>query len=89
MKAVGKTDLMDDVADALGLYKPAVGLILDHLVGYIESYTAAGHRVTLRGFGTFEVKTRAPRLNRNPRTGEMVQVPEKRVLTFRPAKAKA
>ena len=40
----------------------------------------------MRDFGVFEVKTRAARIGRNPRTGELVPVPERKVVTYRPGK---
>lgn len=46
-----------------------------------------GHRIEIRGFGSFTVTRRPPRLGRNPRTGESVQIPEKRVPHFKPGKA--
>ena len=46
-----------------------------------------GHRIELRGFGTFAVVRRPPRVGRNPRSGESVSIGEKRVPHFRPSKA--
>ncbi len=46
-----------------------------------------GHRIEIRGFGSFSVSRRPPRIGRNPRTGESVTVPEKRVPHFKPGKA--
>jgi integration host factor subunit beta len=46
-----------------------------------------GHRIELRGFGSFSVIYRAPRLGRNPRSGAPVEIPEKRVPHFKPGKA--
>ena len=46
-----------------------------------------GHRIELRGFGTFSVNRRPPRIGRNPRSGESVAIPEKRVPHFKPGKA--
>jgi integration host factor subunit beta len=46
-----------------------------------------GHRIEIRGFGSFSVNHRAPRLGRNPRNGESVEIPEKRVPHFKPGKA--
>ncbi len=48
---------------------------------------ALGQRIEIRGFGSFSVSRRAPRIGRNPRSGESVQVPEKRVPHFKPGKA--
>ncbi|MDD5030269.1 MAG: integration host factor subunit beta [Rhodoferax sp.] len=46
-----------------------------------------GHRIEIRGFGSFSVNYRAPRQGRNPRSGESVAIPEKRVPHFKPGKA--
>ena len=48
---------------------------------------AAGQRIELRGFGSFSVHQREPRLARNPRTGAAVAVPPRRVVHFKPGKA--
>lgn len=45
-----------------------------------------GHRIEIRGFGSFTVNHRRPRVGRNPRSGESVLVPEKRVAHFKPGK---
>ena len=46
-----------------------------------------GHRIELRGFGSFSISRRPPRMGRNPRTGEQVLIPEKLVPHFKPGKA--
>ena len=46
-----------------------------------------GHRIEIRGFGSFAINHRQPRIGRNPRSGESVQVPSKRVPHFKPGKA--
>lgn len=46
-----------------------------------------GHRIEIRGFGSFSINHRAPRIGRNPRSGESVMIPEKRVPHFKPGKA--
>ncbi len=46
-----------------------------------------GHRIEIRGFGSFSVNRRPPRIGRNPRTGEAVTIDEKRVPHFKPGKA--
>lgn len=61
----------------------AVKTILDAVGDALER----GHRVEIRGFGSFSVNHRPPRLGRNPRTGEAVQIPSKRVPHFKPGKA--
>ena len=61
----------------------AVKTILDSMTEALSK----GHRIEIRGFGSFSITRRPPRLGRNPRTGEPVQIPEKRVPHFKPGKA--
>jgi integration host factor subunit beta len=58
--------------------------------GILEAMNDAmvhGHRIEIRGFGSFSISRRPPRIGRNPRSGESVSVPEKRVPHFKPGKA--
>jgi len=48
---------------------------------------ARGHRIEIRGFGSFSVNRRPPRIGRNPRSGEQVTIPEKLAPHFKPGKA--
>ncbi|WP_373424247.1 integration host factor subunit beta [Variovorax boronicumulans] len=61
----------------------AVKTILDAM----SDALVRGHRIEIRGFGSFSVNRRPPRIGRNPRSGESVQIPEKRVPHFKPGKA--
>ena len=61
----------------------AVKVILDAM----SEALARGDRIEIRGFGSFSVNHRPPRLGRNPRTGEPVPIPERRVPHFKPGKA--
>ena len=61
----------------------AVKAILDA----INEALVRGHRIEIRGFGSFSINRRPPRLGRNPRSGESVAIPEKRVPHFKPGKA--
>ncbi len=60
----------------------AVKTILDAMATTL----ARGHRIEIRGFGSFALSTRPPRLGRNPKSGEPVLVPGKRVPHFKPGK---
>jgi integration host factor subunit beta len=68
------------------LYQRDVERIVSTLFDEIAGALARGDRVELRGFGAFSVKSRDARVGRNPRTGEAVQVPEKRVPFFKTGK---
>ena len=61
----------------------AVKAILDAM----NDALVRGHRIEIRGFGSFSVNHRKPRMGRNPRSGESVAIPEKRVPHFKPGKA--
>ena len=61
----------------------AVKTILDA----VSDALVRGHRIEIRGFGSFSVTRRPPRMGRNPRSGEAVAIPEKRVPHFKPGKA--
>ena len=61
----------------------AVKTILDAM----SQTLARGNRIEIRGFGSFSINRRPPRMGRNPRSGESVAIPEKRVPHFKPGKA--
>ena len=61
----------------------AVKAILDAM----NDALVRGHRIEIRGFGSFTINRRPPRIGRNPRSGESVAIPEKRVPHFKPGKA--
>jgi len=61
----------------------AVKTILDAM----SDALARGHRIEIRGFGSFSINRRPPRMGRNPRSGEQVLIPEKRVPHFKPGKS--
>ena len=62
--------------------KQSVAILLDAITGTLVQ----GSRAEIRGFGSFDVAHRQPRIGRNPRTGEMVEVPSKKVPHFKPGK---
>jgi nucleoid DNA-binding protein len=81
-----KRELVIRVANNLGMTQSDIARIIEGTFDAISEALAEGHRWELRDFGVFEVKTRASRIGRNPRTGDQVPVPERRVVTFRPGK---
>ncbi|QXL85066.1 integration host factor subunit beta [Comamonas sp. NLF-1-9] len=83
-----RSDLVEELAARFGQFtqrdtESAVKNILDAIADAL----VRGHRIEIRGFGSFSVNHRRPRTGRNPRTGEAVQVPSKRVAHFKPGKA--
>ena len=72
--------------DNPGLRTEEVEQVLDIFFGEISQRLADGGRVELRGFGAFSTRERDARQGRNPRTGDAVDVPAKRVPFFKPGK---
>ncbi|MFM1919269.1 MAG: DNA-binding protein [Candidatus Hydrogenedentota bacterium] len=81
-----KRELVIRVANKLSMTQSDVAKIIEGAFDAISDSLARGERWELRDFGVFEVKVRASRIGRNPRTGDQVPVPERRVVTFRPGK---
>ncbi|MEM8759470.1 MAG: integration host factor subunit beta [Pseudomonadota bacterium] len=82
-----KSELIQKIAEENPhLYQRDVEKIVSTVFEEITSALARGDRVELRGFGAFSVKTRDARTGRNPRTGEAVPVPEKKVPFFNAGK---
>ena len=83
-----RSDLVEELAARFGQLTQrdaeyAVKTILDA----VSDALVRGHRIEIRGFGSFSVNHRPPRMGRNPRSGEAVHIPEKRVPHFKPGKA--
>ncbi len=82
-----RSDLVDQLAERFAQLthrdaELAVKTILDALAEALEN----SHRVEIRGFGSFSITRRPSRIGRNPRSGEQVVVPEKRMPHFKPGK---
>lgn len=77
-----KSDIVDSVAAATGLTKLETEAVVDGLLVTIVDALKRGENVDLRGFGSFRVKRRAPRMARNPKSGQSVPVPEQHVPVF-------
>jgi nucleoid DNA-binding protein len=82
-----KKDLARVVSNRTGMPQKQTHEVVQSILGTVLETLAAEGRIELRNFGLFEVKQRAARKARNPRTGEKVDVPEKYVVTFKPGRA--
>jgi nucleoid DNA-binding protein len=83
---VTKRELVMKVAASVGMTQQEASAIVQATLDAITETLAEGHRLEIRNFGVFEVKTRESRIGRNPRTGEEVPIAPKRVPAFRPGK---
>ena len=81
-----KKEIVRTISDDIGLTQLKTKEIVQKTFDAIIDALAVEGRIELRNFGVFEVKKRAARKARNPRTGDQVEVPEKFVVTFKPGK---
>lgn len=82
-----KSELVIHLAKKTGLSKADAKKALDIIFDEITSALVQGNRVELRNFGILSLRTRKPRTGRNPKTGEKVQVSQKKVPFFKAGKA--
>jgi nucleoid DNA-binding protein len=83
---VTKKEIVKTISEEIGLTQLKTKEIVQKTFDAIVETLVEDHRIELRNFGVFEVKRRAARKARNPRTGDKVFVPEKFVVTFKPGK---
>ena len=81
-----KTDLVRAVAEKSGLRVKDSEAAINAFIEVVTEALKNGDRVEIRGFGTFLMKERAPRVARNPKTGEKIKVPAKLTPAFKPGK---
>ena len=81
-----KAELVDVVTRNSELNRKDTEIIVQTVLDSIVDSLKTGEKVELRGFGSFRLRERAPREGRNPKTGEKVFVPAKRVPYFKPGK---
>ena len=76
-----KADLVEQVHEAIGpgVTKKDCAAVIDAFLNAVKQAIANGEHIEIRGFGTFKVRNRRPRIARNPRTGESVTVPARAV----------
>ena len=84
---MNKTDLIASVAEIAGFTKKDGEKAVNAFVAAIEEGLKKGEKIALVGFGTFEVKTRAARIGRNPRTKEEIKIPASKLPSFKAGKA--
>ena len=84
---MGRKEIIESIAEDLGLTQEKTRKIVQKVFEGIVQTLAEEGRVELRNFGVFEVKRRAARTSRNPRTGEPVDVPARLAVTFKPGQA--
>ena len=84
---MNKDDLIRKVASSIGVSKSEAAKSVDAVFSSITNSLKGGNEVRLVGFGTFLITNRAATTGRNPRTGESIQIPAKKVPKFRAGKS--
>lgn len=83
---MNKTELVDAVAKTADLSKASAAKAVDAVLESVTDTLAKGDKVTLIGFGTFEVRERSARTARNPRTGDPIEIAATKVPAFKAGK---
>lgn len=86
MATVSKKEIVKTVSERHGLTTTQTAQIIQVFMDQIIEELSRGNRIEFREFGIFELKRRKPRVARNPKTGDSVDVPEKTVVSFKPGK---
>jgi integration host factor subunit beta len=81
-----KAELVDEVARVVQLTKKQAETIVNIVFDSIVESLRSGQKIELRGFGSFRLRSRKSRTGRNPKTGEKVDVPSKKIPYFKPGK---
>ncbi len=84
---MNKTELIDAVADEAEVSKAEAGRAVDAVISSITKALTKGDSVTLVGFGTFQVRKRAARTGRNPKTGDTIKIKASKNPAFKAGKA--
>ena len=79
-----KRDLVISVSQQTGITQVDVKKVVQQALTYLIESLKEGKTIELRNFGVLKVRTRAPRRGRNPKTGQEVPVPSRRVVVFKP-----
>ena len=80
-----KAELVEEVSGKTGLTRTDVAVVVDAFLEAVKKSLESGNNIEIRGFGTFKIKQRKARKARNPRTGEEVPVPGRKVPVFKPS----
>lgn len=83
---MNKAELINKVSEKSGLTKTKTAEVIEALVETIQGTLSEGEKITLVGFGSFDVSKRDARKGRNPKTGESIDIAAKTVVRFRSGK---
>jgi integration host factor subunit beta len=81
-----KADLIEEVSRVVELTRKDSEIVVETIFDSIVHSLRAGDKIEIRGFGSFRTRQRNPRVGRNPKTGDRVEVPAKKIPFFKPSK---
>lgn len=81
-----KADLIDEVSRAVEMTRKDSEVIVETIFESIVRSLRAGDKIEIRGFGSFRTRQRQSRVGRNPKTGDRVEVPARKIPYFKPSK---
>ncbi|MFL1462051.1 integration host factor subunit alpha [Roseococcus sp. DSY-14] len=85
METLTRSGLAEAIYAAVGLSRSESAALLEAVLEAVSAALEDGQQVKITGFGTFAVRHKGQRVGRNPKTGEEVPIPPRRVLAFRPS----
>ena len=80
---MNKKDMVEAINNTVGFSKREAGQIVDKALDIMKSALADGEEVMISGFGKFSVREKGARKGRNPKTGERITLPARKVVTFK------
>jgi integration host factor subunit alpha len=84
-KAMTKADIIEGVYEKVGFSKKESAEIVELVFDTVKETLERGDKIKISGFGNFQVRHKKTRMGRNPQSGQPIQIPARRVLTFRPS----
>jgi integration host factor subunit beta len=81
-----KAELIEEVSRVVEMTRKDSEVIVEAILGSVVRALRSGDKIEIRGFGSFRTRSRQPRVGRNPKTGDRVDVPAKRIPYFKPSK---
>jgi len=83
---MNRADLIEAISDRVGITKAQAAAALETMINSMSACLRAREKVTLVGFGTFHAAERKPRMGRDPRTSEVIEIPARVVPRFKPGR---
>ena len=80
-----KADIIEAVYEQIGFSKKEAAEVVELVFETIKDTLSAGEKIKISGFGNFVVRNKRARVGRNPQSGEVITISERRVLTFKPS----